>query len=139
MEAELVALASSGASTLVTLMATDAWEQAKRAITSLFARSRPDAVPIIEGELEESRRELVAAHDRRDEQAEQELVAQWQGRLRRLLATDPDAASVLRAVVDELEASASRLSLHTKSIKMDAKASGHGRVYQQGQGVQHNR
>jgi hypothetical protein len=139
MEAELVALASSGASTLVALMATDAWGQAKRAVASLLAHSRPEAVPVIEGELEESRRELAAARDRHDGEAEEELVAQWKGRLRRLLVTDPDIASALRAVVDELEASASRLNLRTRSIKMDAKASGHGRVYQQGQGVQHNR
>jgi hypothetical protein len=94
---------------------------------------------MIDGELEESRQELMSARARGDDQAEAELMAQWQGRLRRLLATDPDIASALRDVVYELEESASRLNIRTERIKMNAKATGHGRVYQQGQGAQHNR
>jgi hypothetical protein len=139
MDPELVALASTGASTLVTLMATDAWDQAKRAVAALFARSRPEAISLVERELDESRSELVAALDRGDDLTEPELITQWQGRLRRLLATDPGIETALRALVDDLEASASHVSIRTENIEMRAKASDHGRVYQQGQGVQYNR
>ena len=139
MDADLVALASSGASTLITLMATDAWAQAKRSVAALFGQSRPEAGPQVEDELEESRRELIAARNRGDDQTEEELVSQWQGRLRRLLAADPHIVTAFQAVMDELGTAASQFSVQTENITIRGKATGHGRVYQQGRGVQHNR
>jgi len=41
MDAELVALAAGGASSLVAAMATDAWPQAKELVVTLWRRHRP--------------------------------------------------------------------------------------------------
>ncbi|MFI6845799.1 hypothetical protein OG535_09015 [Kitasatospora sp. NBC_00085] len=96
MEAEIVQLATSGATTLVGLMATEAWTQARSRLAALFGRGR-DAEEVA-AELEEIRIEVVQA------EGEAELVAdctaELRGRLRRLLR-DPGAAAELRSILDE--------------------------------------
>ena len=51
---------------------------------------------------EDSRAEVLAARQGGDEQVEQALVSEWQGRLRRLVAADPHLADELRRMVAEL-------------------------------------
>ncbi|MEU9131415.1 hypothetical protein AB0D08_25465 [Kitasatospora sp. NPDC048540] len=96
MEAEIVALATSGASTLVGLMVTELWTEARGRFASLFGR-RSEAVG---EELEEVRRELLCADDQAAAAVGAE--AEWEARLRRALAADPEAAAQLRALLDEL-------------------------------------
>ncbi|MDI5972407.1 hypothetical protein POF50_024220 [Streptomyces sp. SL13] len=100
MEAELVALAGSGASTLVGLMVSDGWEQVRRRIARLLARDGD--VPSAEAELERARDGVVAARDDGDEEAESDYVEEWTPRLRRLLRRDPDAGRQLLALLAEL-------------------------------------
>lgn len=57
---------------------------------------------MIEGDLETSRGELTVAVQTGDEQAVFDVEAEWRTRLRRALSANPDAASELRAVLDEL-------------------------------------
>ncbi|MER6163571.1 hypothetical protein [Streptomyces violaceorubidus] len=104
MEAELMALIGTGATTVVGLMVTDAWEQAKQRVVGLFAPGgesggEPGGVA---GELEESRTVLVAADGAADEEdLRSDVTASVRLRLRRLLEQDPGAAEELRRLVDE--------------------------------------
>ncbi|MEU4981682.1 hypothetical protein [Streptomyces sp. NPDC021969] len=101
MEAELIALIGTGATTVVGLMVTDAWGQVKQRVVGLFAsEGEPDGVA---GELEESRATLVAAGGTAaEEDLRSDVTASMRLRLRRLLEQDPGAAEELRLLVDEL-------------------------------------
>ncbi|WSW41041.1 hypothetical protein OG426_30720 [Streptomyces canus] len=102
MEAELVALAAAGATTLVQQMVAESWVQARDRVVSFFSRRNGGESEAIEGELETSRGELMAATESGDERAAADVEAEWRTRLRRTLLADPAAAAELRAVLDEL-------------------------------------
>ncbi|KAB2593398.1 hypothetical protein [Streptomyces arboris] len=102
MEAELMALAGAGATALVQQMAVDSWEQARDLVVSFFSRRGGGEEAVIEGELETSRGELVAAMNAGDEQTASDVQAEWRTRLRRTLLADPAAASELQAILDDL-------------------------------------
>lgn len=101
MDAELVALASSGASTLVGLMVSDGWAQVRGRVARLLARDGD--VSSAEGELERSRDEVIAARTAGDDDAGTQFEDEWAVRFRRFLRSDPDAARQLFA---ELRAAA---------------------------------
>ncbi|WP_330258523.1 hypothetical protein OG586_08750 [Streptomyces murinus] len=99
-EAELVTLVGTGATTVVGLMATDAWEQAKRRLARLFAHS--GGADTVAGELEESRTTLAAATGTAEEEdLTSDLTGSLRFRLRRLLEQNPNAARELQDFVDE--------------------------------------
>ncbi|MFE9461837.1 hypothetical protein [Streptomyces californicus] len=100
MEAELTALAASGATTFVGLMATEAWSQVRGRLARFLGRGADDEV--VDAELEESRAELAAARAEDDEEAAADIEAAWRNRLRRTLRADPGAAGELRAILEEL-------------------------------------
>ncbi|MFE9646444.1 hypothetical protein ACFYO0_20515 [Streptomyces sp. NPDC006365] len=100
MDAELTALAAAGATALVQQMVTDGWGNVRDRVAAFFSRGSNEEV--VEGELEESRAELVAARDTEDEDAAADVQASWRSRLRRTLREDPAAAAELRALLDEL-------------------------------------
>ncbi len=89
------------ASTVVTAMATDGWQQARAAVVELWRRSRPDHAPAIETDLDDTHAEVVAARTAGDRAAEEGLVADWQRKLRRLLDADPDLGIELRRLLKE--------------------------------------
>jgi hypothetical protein len=131
MEQDLTALTSAAAVTLVRLMAADSWDRAKGVVVSMWRRAHPLQADEIDAELAAARLEVLAAHDAQDEQAELDLVSEWRSRLRRLVAADPQVVQELRQLVEELrpilaEAEDTRVS----SVRMQARASGQGRVYQ---------
>jgi hypothetical protein len=119
---------------LVTAMATDGWEQARSAAAVLWRRVHPERVAAIEAELEEVRGEVLAARQADDQVAVEGLVSDWQRKLRRLLADDPDLAGELRRVLEEEWTPLLPVAEQTgmRDIVQTAKASGHGRVYQAG-------
>ncbi|MGQ4726704.1 hypothetical protein ACUN3E_03495 [Streptomyces sp. Ju416(a)] len=100
MEAELTALAASGATTFVGLMATEAWTQVRGRLTRFLGRGENDEV--IDAELEESRAELTAARADSDEETAADIEAEWRARLRRTLRANPEAADQLRDLLEEL-------------------------------------
>ena len=100
MEAELAALAGSGASTLVGLMVSDGWAAVRQRVARLVARDGD--VASAEAELQRSRDEVVAARSAGDEQAESESVEEWTPRLRRFLRSHPEAGRELLALLEEL-------------------------------------
>lgn len=99
MDPELTALAATAAATLVQLLATDAWTKAKDAAGTLWRRVRPERAERIEAAVQDSREDLLAALERGDEGAGQELVRQWDAQLRGLLAAEPQAGDLLRELL----------------------------------------
>ncbi|MFM9370940.1 NB-ARC domain-containing protein [Streptomyces sp. Da 82-17] len=103
MEAELTALATAGATTMVGLMVTESWTHAKQRLVGFLRRRRTDADT--EGELQAASDELTGAREsgeRDDGEAAAAVEAAWRARLLELLAEDPAAATELRTLIAEL-------------------------------------
>ncbi|MET9564228.1 hypothetical protein [Streptomyces tauricus] len=103
MESELTPVVAPGASTVVGLMATDAWNAARPHIVALLRqcdRAQEDTLRI-ENELELERREVVTARDSGDMAAVADIEAVWRTRLRRVLHDSPSAATTLGALIAE--------------------------------------
>ncbi|MEU3202866.1 hypothetical protein ABZ702_03090 [Streptomyces cyaneofuscatus] len=105
MEAELMGLASSGATALVGLMVSDAWTEARERLARLLSRGSGDdeASATALRDLDVSSAELAAARADRDDGLVGDVEAHWRVRLRRLLTEDPGAAAELRALLAELD------------------------------------
>ena len=68
MDAEVALLAQSAGTTLVALMATDAWHRARDGITQLWRRTQPERAETVAAELEAGREEVPPpspSHDAR--------------------------------------------------------------------------
>ena len=132
MDPELSSLASTAATAVVQLLTTESWERLKSALGTLWSRSHPGREAALELQLDDSRAEVMAAGDD-VEQVRAELAAEWQGRLRRLLAADPEIADELRRVLNEQLSPALQEQVPDKSdITIHAVVSGRGRAYQAG-------
>jgi hypothetical protein len=94
-------LALAAASAVVSALATDSWQQARDAVVRFWRRARPDHASAVESDLDDTRSELVAARGASDNSTEEGLVADWQRRMRRLLAADPALGVELQRVLDE--------------------------------------
>ncbi|MEV0531167.1 hypothetical protein [Kitasatospora sp. NPDC050463] len=100
MEAEIVQqLVTSGATTLVGLMATEAWTQARSRFAALFGRGEGDETEA--AALERSRAVITRAQESGDTGAVDDLTGTWRGRLRQALLEDPGAADELQRILDE--------------------------------------
>ncbi|WP_395296885.1 hypothetical protein ACF9IK_28145 [Kitasatospora hibisci] len=98
MEGEIVQqVMASGATTVVGLMATDAWTQVRTRLAALFGRGRNTEE--VSAELEEIRVEVVRAGD--DAELIEDSTAEVRGRIRRLVRQDPATAAELQAILDE--------------------------------------
>ena len=99
---ELTGLAMAGATALVTQMVTDGWAQMRDRVAAFLTRRRGGDEESVQGELERSRDDLVAARDAGDEETAADIQEEWRARLRRTLRNDPQAAAELRSLLDEL-------------------------------------
>lgn len=133
MQPEIVDLARSAGTTVVALMATDAWQRVRDSLATLWNRSQPNRTDGIIGELESTREDILAARESGDPETELELTEEWSGRVRRLLANDPSAVEELRRILDELATAepVTGAQVHT-TIHLQARAEGESRVYQAG-------
>lgn len=134
MDPELVGLASAAAATVVHLLTTADWERAQTSMGVLWRRVYPDRANRVESELEESREELLAARQDADdpaaaERVEAELVGEWQGRLRRLLAAEPGLAAELRRILADDLGPEPPHSRNESSVRVSVRASDSSRVY----------
>ncbi|MBV1946382.1 hypothetical protein [Streptomyces sp. BV129] len=128
MDPEMAMLAGTAGTTLVTLLTTEAWQRARDGIASLWRRAEPERAEAISAELDVTRSDLLAAQAGGDAESCGELRAEWQGRIRRLLAAHPEETEALRTLVSELAPDTPADS----SVTQHATASGHARVYQAG-------
>ncbi|WP_369169382.1 hypothetical protein AB5J49_16455 [Streptomyces sp. R28] len=128
---EIAELARTAGTTVVTLMAGQAWESARDGVVALWQRFQPTRAEAIGSELEATREDLLLARDADDTDTEAELTAEWQARVRRLLLAQPDVAEELRRILAELNPQLPdpRPSVE---VRLRAEASGNGRVYQAG-------
>ncbi|MGW5419062.1 hypothetical protein [Streptomyces sp. NPDC003943] len=106
MEAELVALATTGATALVQQMVSDGWERARTRIAAFFAARSGADEEAVGAELEAARDELIRAEQSGDEEtaheARTEAHVEWRARMRRSLLADPESARELQEILDEL-------------------------------------
>ncbi|MGV9604062.1 hypothetical protein ACWDR2_10020 [Streptomyces sp. NPDC003631] len=139
MDPALLAIATSSANALVSLMTTDIWERTKGGLSTLFSRLSKSPEMIVR-ELEESRRELVASTERQDqEETTAEIQQMWRGKFRRLLAEHPDAAKDLQELIKIWQVNSGDAETGPGNmIHQTATAHDNSRIYQQGSGVQHN-
>ncbi|MFJ6519272.1 hypothetical protein ACIQJ4_13640 [Streptomyces filamentosus] len=126
----MVELARVAGTAVVTLMATDAWERTRDGVVALWRRVSPSRADGVEGELEATRDDILAARESGDELAESELREEWAGRLRRLLRAQPEVAHELRRILDELAPETQESA--PSAVQMSAEASGSARIYQAG-------
>lgn len=129
MDSEMTALTTLGASTLVALMATDGWREAKAAVGTMWRRAHPERAQAAETELEAARSELLAAAVSGDGQVAAALARIWQAHLGHLLEARPDLVGELRRILeDDLEPALARSAPRT--VQMHARASEQARVFQ---------
>ena len=126
MDGELAALAGSAATTIVTLLATDAWGEVKEKIGGLWRRFRPELADAAEQELDRTHAEIATA----DQTVALAITREWESRLLRLLAADADAAAELSRILAKLSQSCS--AQRRGAVRQTAKASGHSTVIQVG-------
>jgi hypothetical protein len=100
MDPGLAALLSAAATTLVTSMTTDSWEQVKAAFVRLWRR-RPEQAGAVSADLADARADVIAARAAGDGQAGADLVAEWQSRLRRLVTGDEELQDELKRFAGE--------------------------------------
>ncbi|KPI07693.1 hypothetical protein OV450_3503 [Actinobacteria bacterium OV450] len=128
---EIADLARTAGTTMVTLMAGQAWEAAREGLISLWRRFQPERAEAVAGELDAARDDLLLAQRSGDTDVAAELTAEWQARVRRLLATRPEVADELRRILAELTPQLPD-QRPTVDIRLNADVSGSGRVYQAG-------
>jgi hypothetical protein len=137
MDPELASIATSGAQTIVGLMVTDAWQGAKKLIARIFA-SRPKQVSDqLMLDLESSRDELINDNENNSEIFKLE-GNRWESILRLHLLENPQAVLLIEELLAFGRSQGVADSIDSSTISINATATGNARVYQQGQGVQHN-
>ncbi|MFJ9677902.1 hypothetical protein ACIRP2_07595 [Streptomyces sp. NPDC101194] len=135
MASELAELAGLAASTVVAGMATTGWEAVQQAMGELWRRVHPERADTVVAELGEVRDEVLRARRNGAEQAEQELVGEWQTRLRRLLAANPEMVPELQRLIDDLRPTARAEEPRANSVTMTATASGRSRITMSGRDI----
>ncbi|WP_416981290.1 hypothetical protein [Streptomyces sp. T028] len=120
---------------LVGAMASDAWQEARNGVTTLWRRFRPEQAEVIDGDLVETREQMTAGEAEDDAvRTARALAVTWQLRLQALLRENPSMAGDLQRLLDTRFAvtPADDERPDTTAVTMNAEASGHGRVYQAG-------
>lgn len=103
METGLTALVTSGATTVVTLMASDAWNAMRSRIVELlhWGSTTQEDRGRAEIEVDSERCGVMAAWETGEPMMIADLEAVWRVRLRQLLREDPSAAALLRELIKE--------------------------------------
>jgi hypothetical protein len=102
-EAELVALAAAGATTLVQQMATDGWNRARDRVTAFLARRGSASADDLTARLDASRTDVTQALRSGDEDWAGGVRSEWMNQFRRHLRDHPEDAEELRALLGELD------------------------------------
>jgi hypothetical protein len=97
----IAALATAAGTTLVTAMATDAWQAARTGIARLFSRTGTASQAAVEEQLDRHQEMVVRAED--PDQVRQRLVAGWQAEIELMLQREPDVAPSLASLLEEVQ------------------------------------
>ncbi|MWA08334.1 hypothetical protein [Streptomyces sp. BA2] len=130
MDPQIVAVAGTAGTAIVSAMATDGWQRARDSVVALWQRFRPESADSIHENFEENRRLLVNSLQAGDEHTHAALVAAWNGYLLGLLVAQPQALDALRQLNAAL--GQEKTSSAHPSLNITAHASGNGRVFQAG-------
>ncbi|WP_372347895.1 hypothetical protein [Streptomyces sp. KL116D] len=84
-------------------MTTDAWTAIRDRFARVLSRDRGREESVVAGELDQVRDEVVVAAGAGDEDEILGARDEWQRRMRRALAANPEAAADLREILRELE------------------------------------
>lgn len=101
-EETIIALATSGATAVVAVMATDAWHSARGRIARLFHGDAGELASSAAAQLDADQALIARAGDDADE-ARQDLLPAWRRRLLILLEDHPEKEDELRTLIRELE------------------------------------
>ncbi|MBL1084175.1 hypothetical protein JK359_19760 [Streptomyces actinomycinicus] len=123
MDQNLLALAGTAGTTVVALLATDAWEQTRSGVLTLWRRFRPEAAEEISAMLSSTRQGLLAGAD--PDGAENELQLQFAA----LLARHPESVGELSTLLQKLTAGPNAQTIRG-GVHLQARAEGAGQVYQ---------
>jgi hypothetical protein len=109
MPSDLTALAKRASHTVVAAASTDdtsadEWGTAQRGVAGLLGRDDPGKTSAASRRLDQTRDKLQAASGHELNQARADLEAVWLTRLGDLLDEDPDAADVLRPLLEQIQA-----------------------------------
>ncbi|MFG2884174.1 NB-ARC domain-containing protein [Streptomyces sp. NPDC048297] len=107
MEAELAALATSGATTLVGLIVSESWGRAKDGLVRFFGRRAADEAAAQE-ELQSEREELDRARAAGDTRAREQVHERLRQRLEEIFQDDPGSAEELAQFLSAQAPDASR-------------------------------
>jgi hypothetical protein len=104
---DVKALTDVAAKTLVGLMVTDVWPDAKKLVRRLWDRLLPECSDASVDDLEKARDELRNSRDRAG--VEEELEIEWKRRLARLIRSDPSGLEEIQSLAASLQALAASL------------------------------
>jgi hypothetical protein len=101
---DLRLLASAAASTLVALMASDAWPQVRNSVAEFWLRYQPPySADRSAADLDGANATVARARQVNDRRVENAVAAEWEGRILALLILEPAAAGDLAAVIGRLQ------------------------------------
>ncbi|RPF30306.1 hypothetical protein [Streptomyces sp. TLI_185] len=130
-------LALAMGTALVSAMATDAWQQARSALTTLWRRVQPEQAEQIDADYTTARDRLLSAVEAGADGIAPALRTDWQFRIHLMLHEHPEIAGEVRRVLEaELAPLLPREDQARVGTVMNATASGSGRVYQAGRDQQ---
>ncbi|GAA4603433.1 hypothetical protein BJY16_004613 [Actinoplanes octamycinicus] len=102
MAAEFEMLATSAATTIVGLMATDAWRQARSLLAGVWRRNLPDQAGRLEQDLDGADRIVAVARQGGADAVEDAVRTDWRRRITDFLAENPDARDDLREALRQM-------------------------------------
>jgi hypothetical protein len=131
---EVAELTSAAAIAMTKLLVTDGWEATKNVFASLWRRVHPERADRVGADLAQAREDLLASPPADLSRLEAGLADEWQGRLRSLLAANPELAGELQRILDsELRPALGQAAGEAGPvISMHARVDGGGHVYQAG-------
>lgn len=121
MDPEIVTLISSGATTLLGLMVTDAWGKAKGAALKVFGRDNLEG-SALDRDLEATRSRLTLALESGDVAEQEDLEAEWRSRIRRAVESDNANIDSLQKFVENYKQWVDNSSHTAANITMRAEA-----------------
>ncbi|MFE5910851.1 hypothetical protein ACFQ6B_17440 [Streptomyces wedmorensis] len=130
MDLQIVAVAGTAGTAIVSAMATDDWQRARDGVVALWQCFRPESAGAVHADFQGSRRVLVDSLQAGDEHTRAALIAAWNGYFLGLLVAQPHALDALR----QLNAALTQENIRgpRPSLKMTAHASGKAQVFQAG-------